>query len=98
MPSITCRASARVGDRDLKGWADLAYPGICQSAKAVDQNDHKWMAESDFAHAWTDDGHAFRTDARFADLATRIGILDYWKQYGFPDNCRATQDKPIVCS
>jgi adenylate cyclase len=77
------------------GAVDEVYDALF---KAVDQNDHKWMAESDFAHAWTDDGHAFRTDARFADLATRIGILDYWKQYGFPDNCRATQDKPIVCS
>jgi Flp pilus assembly protein TadD len=66
--------------------------------KAIDEKDRKWIADSDFAHAWTDDGHAFRTDARFADLAARIGILDYWKQYGFPDNCRATQDKPIVCS
>ena len=41
---------------------------------------------------------AMRKDPRFGELAERIGMLDYWKQYGFPDGCRAGKDTPIVCS
>ena len=32
---------------------------------------------------------AFRNDPRFARIAERIGFVDYWKQYGYPDGCRA---------
>ncbi len=49
-------------------------------------------------HAWSADAAAMRRDPRFGKLAERIGLLDYWKQYGFPDGCRAGQDTPIVCS
>jgi len=24
-------------------------------------------------------------------------MLDYWKQYGFPDGCRAGRDTAVVC-
>jgi len=27
-----------------------------------------------------------------------MGMIDYWKQYGYPDGCRAGTDAPIVCS
>ena len=44
------------------------------------------------------EGAAFRKDPRFAELARRIGIVEYWKQYGFPDGCRADPNAQIVCS
>jgi adenylate cyclase len=77
------------------GAVDAAYEAVYQ---AMTTGDRSWLHEWDFGHAWTQDGRAFRADPRFGDLAERIGILDYWKQYGFPDGCRAGQDEPIVCS
>jgi tetratricopeptide (TPR) repeat protein len=65
---------------------------------ALDHQDRKWVVESDFSHIWSEDGRKFRTDPRFSELAQRIGMLDYWKQYGFPDVCKAGQDAGVVCS
>jgi hypothetical protein len=49
--------------------------------------------------AWVPENAAFRRDPRFGKLAQRIGLVDYWKQYGYPDQCRAgTGDVPIVCT
>jgi hypothetical protein len=52
----------------------------------------------DMAGVWMQEGAAFRRDPRFADFAGRIGMVDYWKQYGFPDGCRAGEATPVVCS
>jgi adenylate cyclase len=65
---------------------------------ALDQDPQSWVSRWDLNHAWGPEGEAFRKDPRFAELARRIGIVEYWKQYGFPDGCSAGQDTPIVCS
>ena len=40
----------------------------------------------------------FRSDPRFSEFAQRIGLVDYWKQYGYPDGCRAgTGDRALIC-
>jgi TolB-like protein/Flp pilus assembly protein TadD len=65
---------------------------------ALDQDPNSWVSRWDLNHAWGPESAAFRRDPRFAELARRIGILEYWKQYGFPDGCRAGDDTPIVCS
>jgi TolB-like protein/Flp pilus assembly protein TadD len=65
---------------------------------ALDEDPASWVNRWDLNHAWGPEGAAFRKDPRFAELARRIGIVEYWKQYGFPDGCRAGQDTPIVCS
>ena len=50
-------------------------------------------------HAWVPENAAFRNDPRFARIAERIGFVEYWKQYGYPDGCRAGPgDVPFVCS
>jgi hypothetical protein len=36
---------------------------------------------------WTKEMHAFRHSPRFRHLLTRLGLFDYWRQYGPPDNC-----------
>ncbi len=51
----------------------------------------------DLKHVWAPEGRALRTDPRFAAVAERLGMVDYWKQYGYPDGCRAGTDAPIVC-
>ena len=77
------------------GDLDTAYRLMFES---LDRDRLAWIHEWDLMHAWADDSAAMRADPRFGELATRIGLVDYWKQYGFPDGCRAGQDTPIVCS
>jgi TolB-like protein len=77
------------------GEVDLVYEVLFES---LDKDPEVWKTKWDIAHAWSPEGRAFRTDPRFADLAARTGLVDYWKQYGYPDGCRAGQDTPIVCS
>jgi adenylate cyclase len=65
---------------------------------SLDRDRHAWLHTWDMLHAWTAEGADFRNDPRFAKLAARIGLVDYWKQYGYPDGCRSGSDAPIVCS
>jgi TolB-like protein/Tfp pilus assembly protein PilF len=76
------------------GQVDLVY-GILLGT--LDEHPSTWKEKWDLTLAWAPDGEAFRRDRRFAELAARIGVLDYWKQYGYPDGCRAGDDTPIVC-
>jgi TolB-like protein len=39
----------------------------------------------------------FRTDPRFVGLMARIGIADYWREFGSPDHCRS-EDASFICS
>ena len=58
-----------------------------------------WIHKFDLTLAWSPEGAAMRRDPRFAELADRIGVLvDYWKQYGYPDGCRAGAETSIECS
>jgi adenylate cyclase len=66
--------------------------------KSLDRDRRAWLHTWDMLHAWTVEGADFRNDPRFAKLAARIGLVDYWKQYGYPDGCRSGSDAPIVCS
>jgi len=77
------------------GAIDAVYETIFA---ALDEDPASWVKRWDLNHAWGPEGEAFRKDPRFAELARRIGIVEYWKQYGFPDGCSAGQDTPIVCT
>jgi len=77
------------------GEVDLAYRIMFQS---LDKDHLAWVHDWDMADAWKPEGQAMRADPRFGELTQRIGMLDYWKQYGFPDRCRPGTDRPIVCS
>jgi adenylate cyclase len=58
-----------------------------------------WVHSWDIMNTWSYEGVEFRRDRRFPELARRMGLLDYWKQYGFPDGCRAGEgDVPVVCA
>ena len=70
---------------------DLLFDELARDPKA-------WVSGWDTHVAWGPEGAAFRRDPRFGQLAERMGLLDYWKQYGYPDGCRAGDDAPIVCS
>jgi TolB-like protein len=76
------------------GQVDLAYQILFA---ALDEDPRAWV-KWDIAKAWGPRGTAFRSHERFAELARRMGLLDYWKQYGFPDGCRAGPDSGVACT
>ena len=65
----------------------------------LDEDPEAWMRKFDLNLAWSPEGAAMRRDPRFTELVDRIGVLvDYWKQYGYPDGCRAGAQASIECS
>lgn len=77
------------------GQPDLAFQIMNDS---LDRDRLAWLHSWDMMHAWARENAVFRNDPRFARIAERIGLVDYWKQYGYPDGCRAgAGDVPFVC-
>jgi TolB-like protein/Tfp pilus assembly protein PilF len=77
------------------GQVDLVYQILFAE---LDRDPGSWKKHWNLTMAWSPEGVAFRKDPRFGELASRMGITDYWKQYGYPDGCRAGTDSPLVCS
>jgi TolB-like protein len=77
------------------GQVDLVYEILFD---ALRRDPKSWLRKWDVTFAWSPEGVALRRDARFGELAQRMGLVDYWKQYGYPDGCRAGAATPIVCS
>jgi len=77
------------------GQVDLVYQILDAS---LQNDDRTWTRHWDLKHLWGQEGRVLRTDPRFAQLAKKAGLVEYWKQYGYPDGCRAGADAPIVCS
>jgi TolB-like protein/Tfp pilus assembly protein PilF len=77
------------------GALDVVYPLLFD---ALARDPKSWAMNWDTSIAWRPEGAAFRRDPRFGQLAERMGFADYWKQYGYPDGCRAGDGAPIVCS
>jgi adenylate cyclase len=42
---------------------------------------------------WYPEGRGVRLHPRFAEFAERAGLLDYWKQFGMPDDCRLIEGR-----
>jgi hypothetical protein len=45
---------------------------------------------------WLPEMRAFRQDPRFQQLVTRLGLMDYWRQFGPPDDCDI-KDGKLIC-
>jgi hypothetical protein len=45
---------------------------------------------------WAPEMRAFRKDPRFQQVVTRENLIEYWKQYGPPDDCDLQDDK-LTC-
>ena len=78
------------------GDIDLAYQVMFG---ALDKDHLAWIHDWEMSDLWSPDSAAMRRSPKLGELAERIGVIDYWKQYGFPDQCRpGTGGTPIVCS
>jgi adenylate cyclase len=42
---------------------------------------------------WYPEGRAVRLHPRFAEFAAATGLLEYWKQFGMPDDCRLVEGR-----
>jgi TolB-like protein len=45
---------------------------------------------------WRGDLAAFRQDPRFVELVTEQGLMDYWRENGWPDACQPAGDN-VIC-
>ena len=54
------------------------------------------VSAANWWNLWRDDMTTFRQDPRFAELVTELGLLDYWREYGWPDACQPAGDG-LIC-
>lgn len=67
--------------------------------ESLDKDRMAWINQWNVMHLWTPEARALRKDPRFPALVQRLGLVDYWKQYGYPDGCVAGADgRSIVCA
>ena len=45
---------------------------------------------------WREGMEAFRQDPRFTELVTELGLVDYWREHGWPDACQPVGDR-LIC-
>jgi TolB-like protein len=45
---------------------------------------------------WLPEMRPFRQDARFQGVVTRLGLMEYWRRYGPPDDCEY-KDGTLIC-
>jgi TolB-like protein/Tfp pilus assembly protein PilF len=94
LPPATIKQQQLIQPYLQLGQVDLVY-AILQEALA--QDPEAWR-DWDIVVAWGPEGAGFRRDPRFAGLAERIGLVQYWKQYGYPDGCKAGTERSIECA
>jgi len=78
------------------GQVDLVFKIMNES---LDDDRMAWIHQWDVMHLWTPEARALRRDPRFPALVERMGLVEYWKQYGYPDGCVAGADgRSIACA
>jgi tetratricopeptide (TPR) repeat protein len=78
------------------GQVDLVFKIMDES---LDDDRLAWINQWSVMHLWTPEARAMRKDPRFPALVQRMGLVDYWKQYGYPDGCVAGADgRSIACA
>jgi tetratricopeptide (TPR) repeat protein len=77
------------------GALDLAYE-LAQAALQEFETTGVLRGAIHVGTCWLPEMRPFRQDPRFQDYVTRLGLMDYWKQYGPPDDCDL-QDGKLSC-
>ena len=72
------------------GAVDAAYESIFKSIEANRFNIHDFMQYGE--------GPAkVRGDPRFMEVLERVGLIEYWNEYGLPPICENTESNEILC-
>jgi TolB-like protein len=89
LPMLLMYSATVLGD------VDLAYN---IGARAVD--DFKRIGSIPVAsfmpQLWLPEQRAFRQDPRFHSFVSRLGLVEYWQEYGPPDDCEL-HDGRLIC-
>ena len=74
---------------------DAAYESIdhCLEQLAPDATYHVAALELSW---WMPEFRAFRRDSRFQSFVSRLGLMEYWQEYGPPDDCDL-RDGKLIC-
>ncbi|MEM9014857.1 MAG: TIR domain-containing protein [Pseudomonadota bacterium] len=54
--------------------------------------------DNDYEDLWLPTFSHFRRSTEFKKLATDLGLVDYWRQAGFPDQCKRIGDDDFECA
>jgi len=76
------------------GALDLAYE-LTQAALQEFETTGILRGAIHVATCWLPEMRPFRQDSRFQDYVARLGLIEYWKQYGPPDDCDLQDGKLI---
>jgi hypothetical protein len=57
------------------------------ASQSLDEFARSGTVGSAWGVLWLPEMRPFRRDPRFQAFATRMGLMDYWKQNGPPDDC-----------
>jgi hypothetical protein len=74
---------------DLDGAFDFAN-------RSLNENPRSGTFSLNLPVLWLPEMRSFRKDPRFQSFVTRLGLIDYWKQYGPPDDCDL-KDGKLTC-
>jgi adenylate cyclase len=77
------------------GALDLAYE-LAQAALQEFETTGVLRGAIHVGTCWLPEMRPFRQDPRFQDYVTRLGLMEYWKQYGPPDDC-GLKDGNLIC-
>jgi hypothetical protein len=77
------------------GALDLAYE-LAQAALQEFETTGVLRGAIHVATCWLPEMRPFRQDPRFQDYVTRLGLMEYWRQYGSPDDCDLQEGK-LIC-
>ncbi|MGH8218755.1 MAG: winged helix-turn-helix domain-containing protein [Steroidobacteraceae bacterium] len=75
----------------MLGGVDSAYALAGQLLDSRPQT--RWNA--DWSDLWLPEMRPFRLDARFRRLTERLGFVEYWRQFGAPDECDLRESGPV---
>jgi TolB-like protein len=95
-----------VGNQMSANWRDLIFDFVMLDAldpaydlanRYVDEFERSGIGGgATLSFLWLPEMRPFRKDPRFQRLTTRLNYIDYWKQYGPPDDCEL-KDSKLVC-
>jgi len=68
----------------MLGDLDAAYAFL---RRCLEHYEHGGTVGSAWGFLWLPEMQAFRHDARFQDFIARLRLIDYWREYGPPDDC-----------